>query len=564
MSHEKHGSARRADFPIGTGRTPSEARRRENPRAHRTSGLGRLSSALLRCFLWLGLASQVVAGVDVPLLQQRLTEGRAAEVRAELDRELARHPENPHLLYNRAVAAYAEGRFEEALLDLDLVENSRSRPLVARARFQKGNADFRLGLNAQTNDLDVAISRWKQSIANYDALLKENPQHADARKNREQVRKLLLETLLKKAQENLQKGQQPQPAEQRIPNLRAGMEQFHDANELKPEGQQAQEAREGEQKAKDLLAQALAEEGTRKTMANHMVMPKPNEPMVMQPDVPQIREGVNMLEDANSLKPEDRNIAQQLDQGRERLANALAQQAMTYKNIEPQIPRVDDKLGLLRMGMELTEKALEQKPNHQMAKQVQEEIKQRLAQIHEQRGDELAQQSQNAELEQQAQQLSEALDHFQQASGLQPQQAQLPQKAKQTQQRLEQALEQLGDKLMKKPGEQESLESEVTRLEGAEQALNELQSLKPSDKTAKKAQQVGQQLGEARQKMAQRGKKPGGKEDESGEGQSSKRPGGPPQNNLQSMPMDSPPRLDTPGVRGTYQSPAMNRNLRDY
>jgi len=141
----------------------------------------------------------------------------------------------------------------------------------------------------------------------------------------------------------------------------------------------------------------------------------------------------------------------------------------------------------------------------------------------------------------------------------------LPQKAQQTQQKLEQALEKLGDKLMKKPGGEESPEGEVTRLEGAEQALNELQSLKPSEKTAKKAQQVGEQLGEARQKMAKKGKQPGGKdEEETGQGESGKKPGGPPQNNLQSMPMDAPPRLDTPGVKGPYQSPAMNRNLRDY
>jgi tetratricopeptide (TPR) repeat protein len=512
------------------------------------------------------VAHRTLAAVDVPALQQQLSQGRTTEVRRELDRELANDPENPHLLYNRAVTAYAEGRFEEALLDLDLVESSRSRSLVAKARFQKGNADFRLGLIARTNDVEAAISRWKQSVASYDALLKESPGHRDARENRELVRKLLLETLLNRAQENLQLGQQqPKPVEQRIQSLRNAMEQFHEAGEMKPKAEQAQEAREGEEKARDLLAQALAQEGTRKTMANNMVMPRQNEPPVMRPDVAQIQEGVNMLEDASSLKPNDQNIAQQLDQGRERLANAQALQALTYKNIEPQIPRVDDKLGLLRMGLELTEKALEQKPNHALAQQVQEQIKQRLAQIHEQRGDELAQQSQNAELEQQAQQLSEALDHFQQASGLQPKQQQLPKKAEQTQKQLEQALEQLGDKLMQKPGGEESLEAESTRLEGAEQALNELQSLKPSQQTAEKAQQVGEQLGGVRQKMAQRGKKPGGQEDDpNGQGESGKKPNGPPQNNLQSMPMDAPPRLDTPGAKGPYQSPAMNRNLRDY
>ena len=307
MNHQRHGGGRSAEHCSAWGqwfRRPSEARR----------------SVLLPLILSL-VASGALAGVDVPALQQKLTQGQAGEVRLALDQELARDPENPHLLYNRAVTAYAEGRFEEALLDLDLVESSRSRSLVSKARFQKGNADFRLGLNARPHDVEAAIARWKQSVASYDALLKENPKHIDAQKNREQVRKLLLETLLKRAEENLQKGEPPaQPADQRIQSLRNAMEQFHDAGEMKPEGPQAQEAKAGEEKAKDLLAQALAEEGTRKTLANNMVMPRQNEPPVMRPDVAQIQEGVHMLEDASSLKPNDQNIAQQLDQGRERLA----------------------------------------------------------------------------------------------------------------------------------------------------------------------------------------------------------------------------------------------------
>ena len=85
-----------------------------------------------------------------------------------------------------------------------------------------------------------------------------------------------------------------------------------------------------------------------------------------------------------------------------------------------------------------------------------------------------------------------------------------------------------------------------------------------SDKTASKGQQVSEQLGKARQKMARKGKDPGGEEEGSSPGNSGQKPAGPPQNNLQSLPMDAPPRLDTPGGKGPYQSPAMNRTLRDY
>lgn len=508
--------------------------------------------------LFVLVAATCRAGLDIAPLQQRLNQGQALEVRAEFERALTNAPTNPHLLYNRAIASYAAGLYEEALLDLDLVESARPRALANKARFQKGNAEFRLGLNTSTNDIEATISRWKQSVSSYDSVLKVQPDHADAKKNQDTVRKLLIDLEKKTAQQNLERGQQRnQPTEKRIQQLRSAMEQFHDVTEMAPADQ---EAKDGEQKAKDLLAQVLDEEGTRKTMANQMVMPAPNEPMIMRPDVKQVQEGVNMLEDAHALKPEDKQIEQHLDQGRERLANALTMQAQMYMAIEPRIPRVDDKLGILRMAMEQVEKALEQKPNHQQAQETLEQIKQRLAQLHEQQGDQLAQQSENAPLEQQAQNLSTALDHFQQASALQPQQQQLPQKARQTQERLEQALEQLGDKLMKSPKDGESLDEQAMRLQGAEQALNELQSLKPSQKTAQKAQQVGEQLAEVRRQLGEKGQpelpQPGG-------------PGQPPmptqpQNDPQAMPMDSPPKLDTPGVKGPYQSPAMNRNLRDY
>ena len=72
------------------------------------------------------------ASIDIVPLQQRLNQGQALEVRKELDQALSASPQNPHLLYNRAVASYAAGLYEEALLDLDLVESAR--PLMRRRR----------------------------------------------------------------------------------------------------------------------------------------------------------------------------------------------------------------------------------------------------------------------------------------------------------------------------------------------------------------------------------------------------------------------------------------------
>lgn len=527
---------------------------------NRQINLATRNHALHWCVLtgWLALVPLAQGSIDVAPLQQLLQQGKTAQVQAEFDKALASDPENPHLLYNRAIAAYAAGRYEDALIDLDLVENSRYRSLANKARFQKGNAEFRLGLNVLEKDTEATVSHWKQSVSLYEELLKQEPENIDAKKNHEQVSKLLFDLLMKLAQENLKRGQEPnQMPEPRIQSLRSAMEQFHEAAQMEPESQAAQQ---GEQQSRDQLAQALAQEGTKKTMATNMVMPARNEPPVQRPDIGQIQEGVNMLEDANSLKPDDKSIAEQLQQGRQRLADAHTVQAMIYESLEIRIPLPKEKQALLRMAMESLDKALDQVPEHQLAQETKERIEKKLAEVHEQQGDQLAQQSQHALLEQQAQWLSQALDHFQQASELQPEQSQLPAKAQQTQQRLESVLSQLADKLMKSPGPGESLEQQAMRMEGASQALNELQALNPSERTGQLAQQVAEMLQALRQKLGQEGPPQMGQMGQGGMPMFPTQPRG----QSESMPIDAPPRMDTPGVKGPYQSPAMNRNLRDY
>jgi tetratricopeptide (TPR) repeat protein len=229
--------------------------------------------------------------------------------------------------------------------------------------------------------------------------------------------------------------------------------------------------------------------------------------------------------------------------------------------LEEQIPITKEKLALLRMAREQIDHALEQSPNHQEAQRTGEEIDRRMAQVHEDEGDFQEQQSAFSQPEQQAMQLSQALDHFQQASELRPNQPRLQAKQEQAEQKLAQTLDKLADKLMQSPGAQEPMEAKAARLEGAEQALNELQAIKPSDRTAQRAEQVGKELDGLRQMLAEKGQKP------------SESPGqGDPRNGAQPMPappqwmappLDGPPRINQPGNKGQAPKSA-GRNIRDY
>jgi hypothetical protein len=116
---------------------------------------------------------------------------------------------------------------------------------------------------------------------------------------------------------------------------------------------------------------------------------------------------------------------------------------------------------------------------------------------------------------------------------------------------LEQSLEKLGDKLMQSQSG-ESLEQEAARLEGAQQAYNELMGLNPSDRAKQKGEEAGEKLEGVRGKLAQQGKpmpQPGGNNPMMAQM--------PQQPSQDGMPMDSAPKINTPGKRGMKESPTL-------
>ena len=502
-------------------------------------------------------STTATGALDIPALQSMVESGKHAEALNALDAALQRDPDNPRLLYNHGVAAYAAGRLEDSLVSFDRAESSGNRRIAALARFQKGNAEFRLGEAARGANLDETISRWKQSLDNFKDALKENPGDPRSQDNYRFVRQRLLSLLLQDAKRHKDKAADlANSTGQRIENLRNAFDKFADARQIDPESKEAQQ---GEQESRDQLARELAKEGKR--LADQPLRPRfnPREPSLPDYEVKPLEEGVGMLEDADRLKPKDPDIQRDLADARQKLANADVEKARRYMEIEERTPWTREKLAILRMARELTEKALDQVPGHKPAEQARDEINRRLAQVHEEEADALAQQAPMFNQEQQAMALSQALDHYQQANELQPNQPQLPPKMQKTQDQLVNALEKLADKLMKQPGFKESLEQQIARLEGADQALNELMGLQPSPDAQQKSEQVGQQLDGLRQAAAQQGQKPGQ------DGQPMPMPGG--QQGFMPMnagiPMDQRPRINTQGAKGEWNSRAMNAG-KDY
>lgn len=499
--------------------------------------------------------------LDIPRLQAQLTQGAPAAGQAAdlLTVEAELQPTNPHLQYNAGVAAYAARRWEDALVAFDRVETLGHSRLADLARFQRGNAEYQLGVEARSANLDETISRWRAALEAYQSVLKVRPDDERSEANSAFVRDRLLELLLEEARKSAREAEQPTKTPgQRIPDLRNAHEKFSDARQISPENS---EASQGQSQSRDRLAEALKQEGLKNVQSPLGLKSSRREPRLPQVDASKLEAGVAQLEESKELRPGDPEVEVALKKAKDRLADAKVKQAETFLALEEQIPITKEKLALLRMAREQIDQALEQSPKHQEAQSTGEEIDRRMAQIHEDEGDFQEQQASFSQLEQQAMQLSQALDHFEQAAELRPNQPRLQAKQDQAGQKLAQTLDKLADKLMQSPGGQEPMESKAARLEGAEQALNELQSLQPSDRTAQRAEQVGKELDGLRQMLADKGKGTG---EDQGEGD--------PRNGLQPMPgapqwmappLDGPPRIQQPGAKGQAPKGA-GRNPRDY
>lgn len=495
--------------------------------------------------------------LDMAELQPLVSGGKAADALQQLEAALEKDPDNARLLYNHGIAAYAAGRLEDALVSFDRAETAGRGKIATLAKFQKGNAEFRLGDSARRSNLDETIARWKQSLDNYKDALKDKPDDQRSMENYRFVRGRLLNLLIEDARKHQQKSKDPvNSTSQKIENLRNAFEKFTDAKQIDPE---SKDAAQGEQETREQLAKELAKEGKR--LADQPLRQRfnPREPALPDFETKPLEEGVGMLEDADRLTPKDPQIQKDLAEAKQKLADADVQRAQRYMELEERTPWTREKLAVLRMGRELTEKALDQVPNYKPAEQTRDEINKRLAQIHEEEADALREQAPQMNLEQQTMALSQALDHLQQANELQPNQPQLPPKIQDTQEKLANSLEKLADRLMQNPKFQESMEQQMARLEGADQALNELMGLKPSPETQQKSEQVGEQLDGLRQKAAEKGQKPGEP------GQPMPMPGG----QMGQMPfqmgppMDQRPRINTPGAKGEWNSKAMTSG-KDY
>ena len=180
---------------------------------------------LSACVLW--ALPLVAAGGSAGDLVARgnaaYAEGRYDEALTLYDEASVTMPESPRLYFNRGTVRYrmedyaaAIGDFKEAAL------RAREPALTSRAKYNLGNCAFRQAQRQRDSDLKKAIDYCQESIAYYQEARDLDPEYREAAENIEIVRlyvKVLLDEQKKKEEEQQQQQEEQENLVQKLQKL---------------------------------------------------------------------------------------------------------------------------------------------------------------------------------------------------------------------------------------------------------------------------------------------------------------------------------------------------------
>ncbi|HTL56984.1 MAG TPA: VWA domain-containing protein [Candidatus Limnocylindrales bacterium] len=136
--------------------------------------------------------------------------GKYEQSLKEYEQLLTRNADDSRLHFNAGAAAYRSRQFDIATKQFNEALASQDVKLQQLAYYNRGNALYRLGEGIP--DPKKKTDAWEKALKDYDLSLKLNPQDADAKYNREFVKKRLEE--LKQQQQQKGEPQQIEPSEE--------------------------------------------------------------------------------------------------------------------------------------------------------------------------------------------------------------------------------------------------------------------------------------------------------------------------------------------------------------
>lgn len=440
------------------------------------------------------------AGLDAERALLRQDPAKAA---AAFQEQLTQNPDDPWLLYNAGVAAYAAKDYARAdQLWQHLTTVPMPDELRDQAWMQIGNVSFRLAQPQIAGEPDAALSRLEQSREALRVALALNKRNDTASKNLKVIEGQLEDVYARLGKRLLEESRKETSNGRAIEKLEAALPYAQQALSLDPTDTQRQaEKKEIEKELAARLDQRAADE---EKLADNTTAPQQREQAKEH-----LQNALSDFQQAQVLDPQDQIAKEGEKRVEGKLANLFAQAGRQDQRAAENLRQPQQQLDRFQQALENFEQALAIQPEHADAKAGAEEVRARLAQLHLNQGDRQAQQGERQlqnNPEQAADNLQQALENFQEAQALAPQNPTIQPRIDRVQAMLPQLLEQLAQQQMQQGEQNEQNNQNENALENyqeAEQNFAQANEMTPSQSNQQGMQQAQAAIARLSAQMAQ-------------------------------------------------------------
>ncbi len=271
-------------------------------------------------------ATAVTAGVllaagsvqaSVRSAEQAFLKGDYAKAEQEYQQAASKHPNEPELQYNLGSAAYKAGGFDQAAASFAKAMRTDDLVLQQDNYYNLGNTQYRLGQKIELANAQETIKRWEQAVQSYEAALQLKPDDADAKYNRDLVKRKL-EQLKKQEQQKQDQKQKQQNQDQQNQDQKDQGQQNQPQNQQgkpKPDDQKGKSDKQNNNSAQPDKQDPKRDQGQGKQsqQANSGAdkdQNKPDEKQGQQPKPDQSAGQQNKQEQANQKPEQQKQNAQ--------------------------------------------------------------------------------------------------------------------------------------------------------------------------------------------------------------------------------------------------------------
>jgi len=403
---------------------------RDQRKAASRSGLGG-SAFVAVCAVLLACVGPVQARPDLSEAKRLLREGQPAKATELLRQIMAQKPDDPWLLYDIGVTAYAAKDYQKAD---EIWQNLAARQLPSGLRdkvwFQIGNVSYRSGEQNEATVPEEAVAKWEQSLEAYKIVMAAHPRDKETKFNQAVVERKLARLHAQMARQLIQESQR-QNRDTQIEKLEAALDHQHAAERLEPENQQyQQEARQTEKQ----LSQKFTEKAKDEEKSTDRTVENPQaSKWERQHAEEQLEKALADFQEAKQLDPQNQEAAQGEQRVQEKLSKLLAQEARQLQKDARQEKswNPDAAINKFEQALDKFEQALNRDEKNQDAKQGEQEVKKELEELQMKRGDQTAEEGRRDAPHQPAkaaEELMDAINHYQQAEQINPDNQEAPPK----------------------------------------------------------------------------------------------------------------------------------------